>query len=217
MLTDTEVADTARDLLSDELAGLTPPAGLLADVRGRHARAQRTRRAASTALATVAVAAVTAGIVTAAGSLAPRTPPNTSAGAAHSPAARTETIVMDGYAIRVRTGLQVTVRVDGRLTASFAAHPVRLALLLQGGPLPAGAVRVGSWQRPAYLLNDAGQFRLYLPFPVADRGYHSLVISGAGLSKAELLRIAAAITIDGQPGFLKSVPRPVTATHCPCG
>jgi hypothetical protein len=226
MLTDTEVADTARHLLSEELADLNPPAGLLADVRARHVRTLRTRRAATTALATIAAAAVTTGIATTAGPFAASAPRHTSAATLHSAAARTpaqkatgaqaQTITLDGYQIRVKAGLRLTGRRHGQLIASFGGRPVTLTLLLHGGPVPAAALRVSTWQRPAYLLHQAGQLSLYLPFPVAH-GYHSLVVSGARLTKAELLRIAAAITVGGQPGFLKSMPSPVPASHCPCG
>ena len=60
MLTDAEVADTARQLLADELADLTPPAALLSAVRCRHAVGRRRRRAATATLACAAAAGVTA-------------------------------------------------------------------------------------------------------------------------------------------------------------
>jgi len=217
MLTDTEVADTARHLLASELAPVSPPASLLTDVRARHASAQHRRRASAGLLATVTAAGLTAGL--AGSGLLAASPARQAGQAAQRPqhVASAQTIVLDGYPIRVASPLSLTVRGHGDLTATLAGRKIPLSLELASGSLPAGAARVRSWQRPAYLLRTGHRLSLYLPFPV-PQGYHSVVVSSAGLSEAELLRFAAAITVAGQPGFLRSMPPSShPAAHCPCG
>lgn len=83
MLSDSEIAYAARQLLADELADLIPSNDLPAIVRARHARSRKTRRARAAALACVAAGAVTAVAVTSGGP---------------QRKAATQTIVLDNYA-----------------------------------------------------------------------------------------------------------------------
>jgi hypothetical protein len=160
MLTDTEVADTARRLLARELAAVSPPASLLTDVRARHARMQRRRRTSAGLLATITAAGLTASV---AGSGMLAASPARQAGPAAQrpqPRAGAQTVVLDGYPIRVASPLRLTARGHDGLTATLAGRLIPLSLELSGGSPPAAAVRVSSWQRPAYLLRAGSRLSL---------------------------------------------------------
>lgn len=210
MLTDTEVAETARQLLADELADLTLPDGLLAEVRSRHARARRARHATTAGLAVVTAAGLAT--ITVAGTGVTGSSQAGRAAAAdsrpptgHGPA-NYQTIILDGLTVRLAPPLHARQVQAGTLTLDQAGQLVRLSLMLSGGRLPSAAVQVHGWPSPAYLLRSGARLSLYLPVPVASPQPHSLVLSATGLTRAELLKLAASITVAGKPGFLKSLP-----------
>jgi hypothetical protein len=226
MLTDTEVADTARELLAEEMDGLAPPAALLSTVRARHAARRRMRRAAAGTMAGVA-AGVTAAAVASATATGPERTPPVAAGAR---AARTggasakvpamQTISLDGYTIGVRAPVHAVTGPHGHLieftfaspdvhrhgaptTSAFAFH-----FMLAGRIPPAAvAIRVPGRHAPGYLLRTSRKVTLYLPFPVADGRSHSLMLWAAPRDEASVLRIASALTLHLGPAL-----RAATAT-----
>jgi hypothetical protein len=220
MLTDTEVADIVRTQLAGELADLAPRHSLLADVRSQYQRSRTTRRSATGAVAVVTAAGLAAGVFAGTTAVDHETARLANSGAPSSARARAsadQTIVLDGFTIRVAPPLTVTPSPRRELTVALAGRPLRLAIALYGGTIPAAAVRVQRWNRPAYLLSERGTLSVYLPFRVAAQPYHSLVISAPGITTSELLRLASAIVVVTGRGLdLHSLPSRVPA-RCPCG
>jgi hypothetical protein len=220
MLTDTEVADAARTLLARELADLAPSDSLLADVRSRYQRTRTTQRAATGAAA--AVTAVGLAIAVAAGTSAVG---HQNARPANAPAPDStrakgsddQTIVLEGFTIRVAPPLTVTRGPRRELIVTLAGKLLRLSIKLSGGTIPAAAVQMRGWSRLAYILSANGTLSIYLPFQTAAQPYHSLVISAPGITRSELLRLASAIVVVMGPGHdLHSLPSSAPA-RCPCG
>jgi hypothetical protein len=236
MLTDTEVADVARQALEDELAGLNPPDDLLAHVRARHAGTVKMRRTATAAVAAVTASGLAAGILAGTVATAPRPSPATAArGAPGTASTGQQTIVLDGFTIKIAAPLRLAdphpaaaargVRNTARgrpvplvTRATFNGSPVALLLMLASGKFSAAAtVRLG--HRVAYVVRTGTRLSLYVPFQTAVQVRY-LVLSAPGLSESQLVKLAQSITIAGQPGYLRSLPslpssRP--AMHCPCG
>jgi hypothetical protein len=217
MLTDTEVADAARQALTDELAGLTPSADLLARVRARHSRTLRMRRAANAGLATVTAGGLAAAIIagTSATSAAPPRPTASQTAATKTPR-RGQTIVLAGLTIKVAPPIHLTlgplshIALDGRPTAEGK-------FLLFSGKIPAGARRIVFGARTAYLLETASGPSLYVPLQGLSQ-VHYLVLSFGHVADGEVIKLAGSITVAGKPGFLRSAqPSPNPATRCPCG
>lgn len=231
MLTDTEVADVARQALADELAGLTPPDDLLTHVRARHAGLLRTRRNATAAVAAVTAAGLAAGIIAGTGAVAPgHSPAGARRPAQGTASTGSQTIVLDGFTIKVAAPLRLTASphpraatgghtTAGVLAATFDGSPVALLLMLASGKLSSAATVVRLGHRTAYVVRTGAGLSLYVPFLTAWQ-VHYLVLSAPGLSESRLVKLAQSITIAGQPGYLRSLPslpssRP--AIHCPCG
>jgi hypothetical protein len=220
MLTDTEVADAARQALADELASLAPPADLLARVRARHARAVRARQAATAAVATVTAGGLATAIIAGISATAPGPPrPDLSHPTAIRTPAGTQRILLDGLTVKVAPPFQLTAVAHRRIDA---VAPGRLTVIrkffLFSGKIPAGATPVRLGARTAYVLKAAAGPSLYVPFQAATQ-VHYLVLSFGHISERNLVKLAGLITIAGKPGYLRSLPReqrrPVT--HCPCG
>jgi hypothetical protein len=220
MLTDTEVAHITRTLLADELAGLTPRASLLTDVRSRYQRTKTTRRAATGAVAAVTTVGLTTAAIAGTNAIGHENAHPANAKAPSSTRAvrpAGQTIVLEGFTVLVAPPLTVTRGPGRELIVKLAGTPLRLSITLYGGTVPAAAVRVQGWSRLAYLLSANGALSLYMPFQVAARPYHSLVISAPGITRSELLRVASAIAVVvGLGNDLHSLPSQAPA-HCPCG
>jgi hypothetical protein len=236
MLTDTEVADAAREALAGELAGLAPPDDLLAHVRARHASTLRVLRTATAAAAAVTAGGLAAGIIAGTGAVAAK--PAQGGAGHHAPGTATaghETIVLDGFIIKIAAPLRLTgVAHHGggaagggnaagarpeALTATLNGSPVALLLMLASGRISSAAKVVLLGHRTAYVLRTGARLSLFVPFQTAVQ-VHYLVLSAPGLSDSQLVKLAQSITIAGQPRYLRSLPslpssRP--ALHCPCG
>jgi hypothetical protein len=217
MLMDDEVIDVARRQLASELAGVSPSDGLLADVRARHAKGVKRRRAAVALLGTAAAAALVVGVGAGVHGFTPGSARHPVVASQKQPTG-TERIVLDGYTIKVAAPLRLTTHSHGQITATLAGRQIPLTLRLSGAGAPAGATRVAGWQRPAYMLGSDSGLALYVPFPVVGGHYHSIVLAGPGLTESQLLRIAAAITVAGKAGYLKQMPPSShPSSKCPCG
>jgi hypothetical protein len=236
MLTNTEVADAARQALAGELAGLDPPDDLLARVRARHASTLRVHRTATAAAAAVAAGGLAAGIIAGTGVItAGPAKPDTGRGVPRTVMAGRQTIVLDGFTIKIAAPLRLTgvahhgggaagggnaagARPDA-LTATLNGSPVALLLMLASGKISSAAKIVLLGHRTGYVLRTGDRLSLFVPFQAAVQ-VHYLVLSAPGLSESQLVKLAQSITIAGQPGYLRSLPslpssRP--ASHCPCG
>jgi hypothetical protein len=197
MLTDSEIAQAARELLADELADLAPSVDLLATVRARHARSRKPRRATAAALACIAAGVVTAVAITSAGP---------------QPRAAAQTIVLDNYAFSLSRQLHPRAEPAGYwlVTTTLAGRRAQMQLHLLGGQIPAAAVpaRIPGWPR-AYLLRSGDSLSLYLPYPGQARIYSLggqpfvagdravLVIATHGVAEAQLLQAASEVIPQG--------------------
>jgi hypothetical protein len=218
MLTDTEVANAARQALEDELAGLAPPADLAARVRARHTRTVRARRAATATVAAVTVGGLATGIIAWTGATTTSPAKPVASHAMPGRAARDQTIVLDGFTIKVASPLHLTV---GPHRHVFATKHGELTAVVRfklfSGKVPGGATRVGFGRRAAYVVKGKAGPSLYVPFLAAAQ-MHYLVLYFGQISEGQMLKLAHSITVVGRPGYLGSLPlksRP--ATHCPCG
>jgi hypothetical protein len=227
MLTDTEVADTARQLLADELAGLAPPAALLAVVRARNAARRRARRVATAGLACAAAAVI--GVVLAgptAGAPGRSDPAASMAGLEDGPARLpadpvAQTITLDGYTIGLTRSLQTLLVSQGksmraatgpghaltftsragRQTGNSGPRTLTFSFLL-AREIPAAAVRVRvtGQVRAVYLLRASRKVSIYVPLPVPDGQFRVLAISADTGDQSVLLRIATVLRLDLRPG-----------------
>lgn len=197
MLTDSEIACAARELLADELADLAPSGDLLASVRTRHAKSRKIRRVTAATLGCIATGVVTTAAVTSAGP---------------QPGAAAQTIVLDNYAFSLSRQLHPRAQPAGDwlVTTTLAGRRALMQLHLLGGQIPAAAVpvRIPGWPL-AYLLRSGDSLSLYLPYPGQARVYSLggqpfvagnravLVIATHGVAEAQLLQAASEVIPQG--------------------
>jgi hypothetical protein len=222
MLTDTEIAEQARQLLTDELAGLVPPARLLARVRAAHARARRNRRLAAAALATVTAAGVTTAVVAAA---SPTAATRATAGgrglaaakagarpARNAAAPGTQTIELDGYIIGLSSPVRLSASPCGPVTFRLssasprAGHEQAFAFhyALTDQPIPAGATRISDGHGPVYLQQTAAGYSIFLRLPAAWKESRTMIFSFSdGFTRNQVIELARSLTILGHPAQLR--------------
>jgi hypothetical protein len=223
MLTDNEIAEQARQMLTDELAGLAPPPGLLASVRAAHVRTRRNRHVATAALATVTAAGVTTALVSAASPTAATRataggPARVAARAATRPpgtsnAPVTQTIELDGYTIGFTSPVHLSTHACGdvafRLSPSNppinGGRPFGFLMLVTDHAIPAAAVRISDGHGPAYLLQTSAGDSVYLRLPAAWKESRTMIISVRGFTTSQVIQLARSLTILGHPAQLRAI------------
>jgi hypothetical protein len=173
-----------------------------------------------TVVALTATAGITAAGLTARtggpGSTAPARPADQAAGQ------QAQSFSLDGYTIRVAPPLKITRGPHQRLTATLDGRSLRVSLMLYGAMTPAAAaarileLRLHS-AGSVYVQKIGQTIFVYVPFHVAAQSYRSLVISAPGATRAELLRIAAAIAIEAGRNPTGGIPARPIPVRCPCG